>query len=69
MRRIRIDMTCVIMFFLLSILPQVIPAKTVAEPQQFNLELDAPIPDDPAVITGEVENGLRYYVRANRKPE
>ncbi len=30
---------------------------------------DAPIPLDPAVITGRLDNGLTYYVRANGKPE
>ncbi len=29
----------------------------------------APIPLDPAVITGELPNGLHYYVRENAKPE
>jgi zinc protease len=29
----------------------------------------APIPFDPAVTTGRLENGLTYYVRANGKPE
>ncbi|HZD04823.1 MAG TPA: pitrilysin family protein, partial [Longimicrobiales bacterium] len=31
--------------------------------------LEAPLPADPAVITGTLENGLRFYVRANRRPE
>ena len=31
--------------------------------------LAAPIPTDPAVITGRLPNGLTYYVRVNRKPE
>ncbi|HEY5664755.1 MAG TPA: insulinase family protein [Ilumatobacter sp.] len=29
---------------------------------------DAPIPDDPAVRTGVLANGLRYFVRANDNP-
>ncbi len=32
-------------------------------------ELDAKIPIDPNVRTGTLDNGLRYYVRVNRKPE
>jgi zinc protease len=32
-------------------------------------DLASPIPLDPAVITGELPNGLRYYVRENAKPE
>ena len=32
-------------------------------------DLAAPVPLDPAVIAGELPNGLRYYVRENAKPE
>lgn len=32
-------------------------------------DLDDPIPFDPSVKTGELENGLRYYIKVNRKPE
>src|SRR5262245_9933226 len=31
--------------------------------------LTAQIPLDPAITTGQFANGLRYYVRANKKPE
>jgi len=31
--------------------------------------LDRQLPLDPAVRTGRLENGLRYYIRANAKPE
>lgn len=27
------------------------------------------LPQDPAVITGELENGIKYYIRQNSKPE
>lgn len=30
---------------------------------------EKPIPDDPAVITGVLDNGLTYYIRENRYPE
>jgi zinc protease len=33
------------------------------------LELTAPLPVDPAVTTGTLPNGLRYYIRVNHKPE
>ncbi len=33
------------------------------------VDLAAPIPVDPAVTTGELPNGLRYYLRENAKPE
>jgi zinc protease len=31
--------------------------------------LDEEIPVDPRITVGELENGLRYYIRENRKPE
>jgi len=31
--------------------------------------LDARLPVDPAIRTGTLDNGLRYYVRENRRPE
>ena len=31
--------------------------------------LQAPLPSDPAVLTGTLPNGLRYFVRQNPKPE
>ena len=33
------------------------------------VDLSAPVPVDPAVTTGTLPNGLRYYVRHNDKPE
>ena len=32
-------------------------------------DLAAPVPLDPAVTTGTLPNGLRYFVRQNAKPE
>lgn len=32
-------------------------------------DLDAPLPKDPAVTMGTLENGLTYYIRPNPKPE
>ncbi|MGD1047355.1 MAG: insulinase family protein, partial [Candidatus Krumholzibacteriaceae bacterium] len=31
--------------------------------------LDAPIPMDPEVTIGKLDNGLKYYIRVNRDPE
>src|SRR5262245_27411065 len=36
-------------------------AKTVA--------LTAKVPIDPQIATGQLPNGMRYYVRSNKKPE
>ncbi len=38
-------------------------------PPEWTYELDEVLPEDPAVLTGELENGLRYYVRKNGRPE
>ncbi len=36
---------------------------------EWTYELDEILPQDPAVLTGELDNGLRYYVRQNGRPE
>ena len=33
------------------------------------LNLDDPIPPDPAIRIGKLENGLTYYIKQNKKPE
>ena len=45
--------------------PSLAPVFALAD-DRFNP--DAPIPIDPTVTIGELENGLTYYVRANGKP-
>lgn len=43
-----------------------------AEPADFDAtsaDLEAVIPADPQIRIGTLENGLRYYLRANEKPE
>src|SRR6056297_765217 len=49
-----------IVFFLLS---------TFLLSAQQNVELQAPIPLDPKVSKGILENGMTYYVRANDEPQ
>jgi zinc protease len=39
-----------------------------AEAQQ-QLGPESPIPLDPTIVTGELENGLRYFVKQNSRPE
>ncbi|MFY7811111.1 MAG: M16 family metallopeptidase, partial [Flavobacterium sp.] len=34
-----------------------------------NVDLKKSIPNDPSVITGTLKNGLKYYVKHNKKPE
>jgi zinc protease len=45
--------------------PRAAPASTPAS----TAPLTAPIPVDPQITTGRFANGLRYYIRANKKPE
>jgi zinc protease len=49
-------------FILLMILLQI-----AAFPQQ--IKLDDEIPLDKNIITGKLDNGLKYYIRVNKKPE
>jgi zinc protease len=34
-----------------------------------NIKLDDPIPPDPNIKIGKLENGLTYYIKQNKKPE
>ena len=43
--------------------PQATPEPPPASPQS------DPVPFDPAVQIGKLENGLTYYIRPNKKPE
>src|SRR4051812_29941866 len=45
------------------------PAPSTAVAQAAKSPEDRPLPIDPAVRTGFLPNGLRYYVRAHQKPE
>ena len=36
---------------------------------EFSDHLDATLPVDPAIIVGELDNGFRYVIRQNKKPE
>jgi zinc protease len=45
-----------------------VPAASVAQPAA-PPALTGPLPVDPAVTTGTLPNGLRYYVRRNPRPE
>lgn len=38
-------------------------------PTLSRLDLDQPLPIDPKVKIGTLENGIRYYIRVNQKPE
>ncbi len=41
----------------------------VAQSQPLELDRNAPLPIDEKVTFGQLENGLKYYIRKNQKPE
>ncbi|MDB4910029.1 MAG: hypothetical protein JWO39_852, partial [Gemmatimonadetes bacterium] len=45
------------------------PTPAAAAPKLSAPKLTSAIPKDPAVTTGTLPNGLRYYIRVNHKPE
>ncbi|UCH11016.1 MAG: insulinase family protein, partial [Fidelibacterota bacterium] len=45
------------------------PFAAVAERETVTIDLGAVVPPDPEVTRGEFANGVRYYIRTNRKPE
>lgn len=50
-----------IIFFLCVILGTSLAAQ--------NLEMGKPIPPDPAIKIGKLDNGITYYIKQNKKPE
>ena len=45
------------------------PAAVPKSSPALTAPLTAIIPDDPQITTGRFANGLRYYLRTNKKPE
>jgi len=44
-------------------------AKSTDEVKPANMKLEELIPVDPTISIGEFENGLKYYIKVNKKPE
>src|SRR5712672_2896072 len=44
-------------------------AAIVLQPQASTQSLSEPVPVDPQITMGKFANGLRYYIRNNKKPE
>ncbi|MCF6237269.1 MAG: insulinase family protein [Candidatus Marinimicrobia bacterium] len=42
---------------------------TGPETELTTLDLNAQLPVDPALISGELDNGLKYFIKVNHKPE
>jgi zinc protease len=55
--------------FIVLALVCLMPAMISSGSDPTTYELDDPIPFDPSVKVGKLENGLRYYIKVNRKPE
>jgi len=41
----------------------------LSQTEDTGLDLNSTLPVDPALIEGELDNGLKYYIKENRKPE
>jgi zinc protease len=55
---------------LLSVIAGPLAAQQVADTANaFTANLASPLPVDPGVVVGQMENGMRYYIRANKRPE
>ncbi|MEE8572231.1 MAG: insulinase family protein [Gemmatimonadota bacterium] len=55
---------------LLSALAGPLVAQEVADTvNAFTASLASPLPVDPGVVVGQLDNGMRYYIRANERPE
>lgn len=42
---------------------------TGEDAQQGTIDLNAPMPVDPNLIEGKLDNGIRYFIKVNKKPE
>lgn len=64
--------SAVVALVLLAVTLVAVPRAQVAAPQApavpAELALDRPLPVDPAVRSGRLSNGIRYFIRQNRRP-
>jgi len=55
---------------LVAVFGALLPAFAVAQnPTPVSSRLRTPLPFDPAVTTGTLPNGMRFYIRENKRPE
>jgi zinc protease len=59
-----------IFLIFLLVIPSITGGQEIADPEDAKtVALDHKIPVDPKVTVGQLPNGLRYYIRENKKPE
>src|SRR5262245_17069146 len=63
--RLRLSLLAVSLF----VISAIVPARTQAPPSPQSAALGDAMPVDPQITRGQFGNGLKYYVRANKKPE
>ena len=68
--RIRLKPITVLFFVVILAVPGMAAGQEKAYPEDAKTApLDRKIPVDPKVMMGQFPNGLRYYIRENRRPE
>ena len=45
------------------------PLRKTADQQSKGIQLEEKLPVDPTIITGTLDNGMRYYIKKNARPE
>ena len=69
MKRPTFAIAVVVLAIILCALTATLDAHSARRDAGRNPRLDAPIPMDPKVTIGKLDNGLTYYIRVNRDPE
>src|SRR5262245_3790825 len=66
--RARVTLLGLMVLALLAVVGDVARAQGVATGAS-SVPLTAPVPVDPRITVGTLSNGMRYYIRANKRPE
>lgn len=67
MKRVVLILTLFIFFFAFN--STALHSQKKIQPKNAAADLSKPLPVDPKITIGKLKNGLKYYIRENRKPE